>query len=779
MVIGKNIIYLRRKTNLTQEELATKISVSRQAVSKWENGEVVPDSLNLIELSKVFDVKVDDLLLKDLESIMSIESIEEPKVEPTIIKSKCKLNVPLLIGCTFLIIILLAYLNRDSLFPVKENNEIDEEIIEEAFEIDYSKLISAGREFSVYIDNSGKVNGYGDNTYKQLNFDNWSDIIQVAAGGFHTLGLKSDGSVLATGYNNLGQIDVSNWNDIKQISAGRYHSLGLKSDGSVVCVGENEYGQCNLSNWSNIIQISAGRYNSYGLKNDGSVVSTSDNEYGQANISTWTDIKQISSGTYQVLGLMNDGTVVCAGGQKSDGACNVSSWADIKQVVGAGYHSIGLKNDGTVVATGSNEYGQTNTSSWANIEAVAGGRYHTLGINSSGVLIAVGSNDENQISFNSNNSNNQTDTTKPTPPVDNKDKENYIITFNTNEGSEIAEMKLERGSEFVAPNSPTRSGYIFAGWYSDKELNTYFEFPKKIESDMVLYADWGTEGLDYTKLSNGTYSVSSNLSNILNVRIPNRYNKLLVTEIANQGFANSKINKIILSQSIKRIGSSAFKGTNIQEIFITKNIEQIGDFAFEGLTLETIAFETGSKIKTLTGLNSIKRLKNIILPDGVEVIGEGAFRSTRIDNIKVSDSVTTIKRYAFSNECNKESVYNSELCNGNSYGYESDFISKIEFSANSLLKSIEKEAFSNSDFKTFILPKKLESIGEKAFYNNYMLEKLYLPKSLINVASDSFSYSYPLLQIQNGTDTSKWGEGWDIMINYNKQVLKFNIEWID
>jgi len=409
MVVGKNIVYLRKKNNLTQEELATKISVSRQAVSKWENGEVVPDSLNLIELSKVFDVKVDDFLLNDLEGIMSIESSEETIVEPITIKPKRKLIAPLIFGCAFLIIFMVVYLNKDSLFPVKDNNEIDEEITEEVVEIDYSKLLSAGREFSVYIDNNGKVIGYGDNTYNQLNFDSWTDITQVAAGGFHTLGLKDDGTVLATGYNNLGQIDVSNWNDIKQVSAGRYHSLGLKTDGSVECVGENEYEACNVTEWSDIIQVSAGRYNSYGLKSDGTVVSTSSNEYGQANITTWNDIKQVSSGTYQVLGLKNDGTVVCAGGQKSDNACNVSSWTDIKQVVGAGYHSIGLKNDGTVVAVGNNEKGQLNVSDWKDVVAVSGGRYHTIGLTKDNTFLSLGL-DESK----SNNSNNsETPTTKP------------------------------------------------------------------------------------------------------------------------------------------------------------------------------------------------------------------------------------------------------------------------------------------------------------------------------------------------------------------------------
>lgn len=275
----------------------------------------------------------------------------------------------------------------------KENNQP----LEESIDLNYSTLISAGREFSVYINLNEKVVGFGDNTYRQLNFDNWSDIVQVSAGGFHTLGLKSDGTVVATGNNNFGQLEIDQWRNIKQVSGGRYHSLGLKNDGTVVCVGEDKYGECNTSSWRNIIQVSAGRYNSYGLRKDGTVISTLDNEYGQANVSNWIDITQISAGTYHIIGLKSDGTVVCVGGQKGDGVCNVTSWSDIKQVVGAGYHSVGLRKDGSVVAVGNNDFGQLETSGWQNISAISGGRYHTIALLDDGTIIGVGNNEFNQI----------------------------------------------------------------------------------------------------------------------------------------------------------------------------------------------------------------------------------------------------------------------------------------------------------------------------------------------------------------------------------------------
>lgn len=59
----KNIIFeLRTKNGLSQDELAEKISVTRQAVSRWETGETIPNTETLKLLSKLFDVSINTLL---------------------------------------------------------------------------------------------------------------------------------------------------------------------------------------------------------------------------------------------------------------------------------------------------------------------------------------------------------------------------------------------------------------------------------------------------------------------------------------------------------------------------------------------------------------------------------------------------------------------------------------------------------------------------------------------------------------------------------------------
>ena len=66
MNIGKNIQHLRKQKRITQEQLAESMSVSRQTVSRWEAGEIVPELNKLIALSELFSCKLDALVNEDL-----------------------------------------------------------------------------------------------------------------------------------------------------------------------------------------------------------------------------------------------------------------------------------------------------------------------------------------------------------------------------------------------------------------------------------------------------------------------------------------------------------------------------------------------------------------------------------------------------------------------------------------------------------------------------------------------------------------------------------------
>lgn len=65
IMIQENLTYLRKSAKYSQEDVAEKIGVSRQAIAKWESGETLPDIINCIALADLYDVVLEDLLHHD------------------------------------------------------------------------------------------------------------------------------------------------------------------------------------------------------------------------------------------------------------------------------------------------------------------------------------------------------------------------------------------------------------------------------------------------------------------------------------------------------------------------------------------------------------------------------------------------------------------------------------------------------------------------------------------------------------------------------------------
>lgn len=88
---GERLAKYRKKANMSQEELADKLNVSRQAVSKWERGESSPDTDNLIALASLYNITLDDLLNKDPD-----EAFTSKKESKFVKKSVKKFNLLLI-----------------------------------------------------------------------------------------------------------------------------------------------------------------------------------------------------------------------------------------------------------------------------------------------------------------------------------------------------------------------------------------------------------------------------------------------------------------------------------------------------------------------------------------------------------------------------------------------------------------------------------------------------------------------------------------------------------
>lgn len=81
MKLSDKLVGLRKSAGMSQEELAEKLNVSRQAVSRWEMGTAMPDAVNILQLSKLFHVTTDYLLNEEYESNADLPQVRAVKAD--------------------------------------------------------------------------------------------------------------------------------------------------------------------------------------------------------------------------------------------------------------------------------------------------------------------------------------------------------------------------------------------------------------------------------------------------------------------------------------------------------------------------------------------------------------------------------------------------------------------------------------------------------------------------------------------------------------------------
>lgn len=87
----------------------------------------------------------------------------------------------------------------------------------------------------------------------------------------------------------------------------------------------------------------------------------------------------------------------------------------------------------------------------------------------------------------------------------------YTVTFDTNGGTVIPSQSINNGSKATIPTSPTKEGYVFAGWYIDESCTTEYNFNTPVTNNITLYAKWDISTKYYTIIfeSNGGSAIDS------------------------------------------------------------------------------------------------------------------------------------------------------------------------------------------------------------------------------------------------------------------------------
>ncbi len=276
-----------------------------------------------------------------------------------------------------------------------------------------------------------------------------------------------------------------------------------------------------------------------------------------------------------------------------------------------------------------------------------------------------------------------------------------------------------------------------------------------------LISDWDElirEGIitvdgkaEYDKISSlsGDLLISSTITTLVNNSYSN-WNGLTgvivpksVTSIGNGAFYScNNLTSITLPNSVTSIGSSAFYSCDkLTNVTLPNSVTTIANMAF---------YESGIETITMPGVTSIgeeafsrSKLTSLTIPGGVTSIGKEAFSyCNSLSSVVYQEGVKTTgeKVFAYCNALASVTIPSSMLNIRNDAFTGCKALSSVTFSANSQLKTIEKNAFyACFALKSIAIPNSVTSIGNWAFCYCIGLESIVIPNGVTNIGVNVFS----------------------------------------
>lgn len=167
MNLGKKIAELRKKNNLSQEELAEKVGVARQTISKWEIGDTTPDINQVKIISKIFNISIDELVGNDINNVIVEKISNTEKLAGITIKILKVFGIMLIVFITLIFLFVIIFMvdmprnDYDIVGTTKISCNLDNETY--VYEAEYNKnyqVINSGGD--AYIMNHTDIESYED-----------------------------------------------------------------------------------------------------------------------------------------------------------------------------------------------------------------------------------------------------------------------------------------------------------------------------------------------------------------------------------------------------------------------------------------------------------------------------------------------------------------------------------------------------------------------------------------------------------------------------------------
>lgn len=167
MNLGKKIAELRKKNNFSQEELAEKVGVARQTISKWEIGDTTPDINQVKIISKIFNISIDELVDNDINNVIVEKVSNTEKLAGITIKILKVFGIMLIVFITLILLFVIIFMvdmprnDYDIVGTTKVSCNLDNE--KYVYEAEYNKnyqVINSGGD--AYIMNHIDIENYED-----------------------------------------------------------------------------------------------------------------------------------------------------------------------------------------------------------------------------------------------------------------------------------------------------------------------------------------------------------------------------------------------------------------------------------------------------------------------------------------------------------------------------------------------------------------------------------------------------------------------------------------
>ncbi|RKN70538.1 cadherin-like beta sandwich domain-containing protein [Paenibacillus ginsengarvi] len=220
----------------------------------------------------------------------------------------------------------------------------------------------------------------------------------------------------------------------------------------------------------------------------------------------------------------------------------------------------------------------------------------------------------------------------------------------------------------------------------------------------------------YTDNGDGTAAITSYMGTDTDVIIPSVLEGLAVTGIGKDAFFGRNLASVTLPDTLTSIGVRAFGSNHLTSLTIPDSVMTIGDYAFLSNSLTSLTLSNGLKSIGIYAFTVNNKLTSVILPEGLEYVGDSAFYRNQLTHVTFPNSMTGIGSSAFRYNQITSIELPDHLESIGSYAFDGNKLTNIEIPES--VKSIEHYAFINNALTQVTILGNATSIGGAAFVNN-------------------------------------------------------------